>query len=272
MYSLQNMMDDMLSEGKSYFSQEEALQRLEISPGALASSISRLRRKQRLATPVRGFHLILRPQDRIAGAPDPVNWIDPMMQYLAIDYRISLLESALHHGASHQAVMVFQVIVPKQMRDVRIGRHKIQFIYQAESRFSEANQAKWLFELKNLSGYAKAAGIELTLLDCTRYYRKAAGMNYVAQIVQDIGANAKPSILKVVATTYENSTVRRLGYLLEMMGQTRQAAALKIFVKKAKSFKPLNPSIKPIPYLPLRLNEKNLDWMLMVNQKIEVDF
>lgn len=64
--------------------------------------------------------LILRPEDRVAGAPNPVRWLDPLMSYLGLDYRISLLRAAA------QAVMVFQVIVPKQLRALDIGRHRLQ--------------------------------------------------------------------------------------------------------------------------------------------------
>lgn len=77
-----------------------------------------------------GFYLILRPEDRAAGSPDPARWIDPLMKYQGIDYRISLLQAAAFHGSSHQAAMVFQVIVPKQLRTFDIGRHRLQFIYQ----------------------------------------------------------------------------------------------------------------------------------------------
>ncbi len=58
------------------------------------------------------------------------------MKYLKMDYRISLLRAAAFHGATHQAAMVFQVIVPKQMRDFEIGRHRLEFIYQVRADFS----------------------------------------------------------------------------------------------------------------------------------------
>lgn len=44
------------------------------------------------------------------------------------------------------------------------------------------------------------------------------------------------------AAFYENSTARRLGYLLEHVKHTRQAAGLRPLALKAKSFKPLDPS------------------------------
>ena len=67
--------------------------------------------------------------------------------------------------------------------------------------------------MKSDAGFATVAGVELTLLDCVRYFHKAAGINGVAQIVKDIGAKASPRLLQKAAGAYENSAVRRLGYL-----------------------------------------------------------
>ena len=43
------------------------------------------------------------------------------------------------------------------------------------------------------------AGVELTLLDCVRYFHKAAGIKGVAQIAKDIGAKANPRALAKAA-------------------------------------------------------------------------
>lgn len=46
--------------------------------------------------------------------------------------------------------------------------------------------------MKSEAGFAKVAGVELVLLDCARYFHRAAGINGVAQIVKDLGAKADP--------------------------------------------------------------------------------
>ena len=178
----------------------------------------------------------------MAGAPDPVRWIDPLWKHQGLDYRISLLRAAAIHGASHQAAMVFQVVVPRQLRDFEIGRHRLQFLYQSPKAFAQINQPDLLDQMKSDAGFAKVAGVELTLLDCARYFHKAAGFNGVAQIAKDIGAKANPRTLAKAAVSFENATVRRLGYLLDQAGHTRQANALEPFVKKAKTAVPLDPT------------------------------
>lgn len=277
MASLDHYLDELLSHGRAYFSREEALIALGLNAEAFIAAANRSTKKQRLASPRRGFYLILRPEDRVAGAPDPVRWIDPMMTYLGLDYRISLLRAAAFHGASHQAAMVFQVVVSRQLRAFDIGRHRLQFIYQAPAAFANTNLADWLAQIKSEAGFAKVAGEELTLLDCARYFHKAAGINGVAQIAKDIGAKADPRKLAKAAMAYENAAVRRLGYLLDRAGHARQAKALEPFARKAKSMKPLDPSVKPLvesfaPLLEEKGHEKDAKWMLVINEPVEVDF
>ena len=225
----------------------------------------------RVASPRHGFCLILRPGDRNIGAPDPARWIDPLMKYLQLDYRIGLLRAAAFHGASQQASMVFQVMVPKQLRGFEIGRHRLEFVYQNPTAFADVNREDSLNSLKSDAGFAKVAGIELTLLDCVRYFHRAGGINAVAQIVKDLGAQARPQRLAKLAAHYENSSVRRLGYLLERVRHVQQADALRPFVQKAKTAVPLDPSVKPlIEGLP-GLYEKVTRWRLILNESIEAD-
>ena len=72
MASLDGYLDQQLERGRAYFSRQEALAALGLAPQNLAAAISRLIRKRRLANPRHGFYLILRPEDRALGAPDPV--------------------------------------------------------------------------------------------------------------------------------------------------------------------------------------------------------
>jgi len=44
--------------------------------------------------------------------------------------------------------------------------------------------------MKTKTSVAIAAGIELTLLDCARFFHKAGGISQVAQVARDLGAKA----------------------------------------------------------------------------------
>ena len=270
MASLESYLDDLLRHGRAYCTRNDVAAALGLKPQALAAALTRAINKHRLANPRHGFYLILRPEDQIAGAPDPVKWIDPLMKHQGIDYRISLLRAAAFHGSSHQASMVFQVVVPRQLRDFDLGRHRLQFIYQMPKAFAQVNRPELVGPMKSDAGFAKVAGVELTLLDCVRYLHKAAGISGVAQIVKDIGAKANSRTLAKAAATYENSAVRRLGYLLDEAGHARQAHALQTFVKEAKTAAPLDPAVKPIVAALAQVQERNVKWKLMINETVEV--
>ena len=269
--SVQEFVDSQLAQGRGFFTKPAALVQIGLSPEALKSAIARLLRKGDLVSPRRGFYLILRPEDRVLGAPDPARWIDPLMKFLEVDYRISLLRAAAFHGAARQAAMVFQVIAPRQLSGIEIGRQKIEFLYQSPKTFCKANRSEWLSQLKTNAGFAKVAGVELTLLDICRYFHRAGGINGAAQAVNDMGRKADARVLAKAASAYENSAVRRLGYLLERFGHSRQANALRPFAEKAKSFKPLDPSVKPIVPELAGMEERNADWKLLINVAVEID-
>jgi hypothetical protein len=89
--------------------------------------------------------------------------------------------------------------------------------------------------------------------------------------VHDLGRKANPTVLAEAAEAYENSAVRRLGFLLERFGHKRQAKALRGFADKAKSFKPLNPAVKPIVAALGESEERNTEWKLELNAPVEID-
>jgi predicted transcriptional regulator of viral defense system len=271
MKSLQEFIDGQRARGRATFTSAAAIAEVGQTPEAFQAAVERLKKKGRLTSPKRGFYLILRPEDRLLGAPDPAQWIDPLMKHLSLDYRVSLLRAAAFHGSAHQAAMVFQVISPRQLSRIEIGRQRIEFVFQSPAAFSKSNQPEWLGHLKTEAGFAKIAGVELTLLDMCRYFHRAAGINGAAQAVHDLGKKAKPRILAKAASAYENSAVRRLGYLLERFGHIRQADSLRPFADKAKSFKALDLSSKPIIAELAALEERDPTWKLVINVPVEID-
>ena len=271
MLHLESFVDLQLAKGRGYFTRKEAIEALSVSEGAFSASATRLIKKSKLTQPRHGFYLILRPEDRSLGAPDPAQWIGPLMSHQGLDYRVSLLRAAAWHGASHQAAMVFQVVAPKQQRDIEIGRYRLQFLFQTSRGFVRANQSEYIERLKTPAGYAKVAGAELTLFDCVRYLHEAGGINGVAQVIKDIGGKADPKRLAGMASAYEGSVARRLGYLLELAGHARQADALARLVSKAKTYAPLDPSIKPLVASLVEDSERAPRWKLEINETVEFD-
>ncbi len=65
--------------------------------------------------------------------------------------------------------------------------------------------------------------------------------------------------------------MRRLGYLLDHFGHGRQARALLPYAAKAKSLKPLDPSVKALAALGRQLPETDSTWKLILNEIVETD-
>jgi len=167
--------------------------------------------------------------------------------------------------------MVFQVIAPRQLAKMDLGRQRVEFLYQAPAAFAESNRPEWLAPRKTEAGLAKVAGVELTLLDTCRYFHRAAGIRGAAQVVHDLGKKADPRVLGKAAQAYENAAARRLGYLLERFGHNRQASALEAFASTAKSFKDLDPAAQPIVAALRTGKDKNRKWKLRINVPVEID-
>jgi predicted transcriptional regulator of viral defense system len=146
MTPLDAFLEQHLARGRITFTREEALGIL--PPNPLTAALGRLIRKGRLANPRQGFYLILTPADREQGAPDPARWIHPLMQHQKMDYRISLLSAARFHGAQQEPA-AFQLVVPRPLRELAAGRHKLEFIHQAENAFIRTNRGEWLAELRS---------------------------------------------------------------------------------------------------------------------------
>lgn len=269
MAALHTFIDDRLAAGRCWFSRDEAVAS-GITFSALSPALTRAVAKGKLAIPRHGFYLIVRPEHRVAGAADPAEWIDPLLKHQGLGYRVSLLTAAAHHGSSHQAAMVFQVIVPRQLRDLTLGAHRLQFIYQEPETFAGCNDALFVEAIKTAAGFAVVAGVELTLLDCVRYMHRAGGLGSVARIAKDLGARADPRRLARAAEHYEGAVVRRLGYLIEQAGHTKQARALRAYAESARHFAALDPAVKPLVPQLAEASRRDATWKLALNEAIEV--
>ena len=157
MSSLQEFIDSQLTRGRAYFSKAAALAEVRQTPQAFKAAVARLTKKGRLVSPRRGFYLILRPEDRLLGAPDPVSMDRPIDEasgaglsgFLAACRRFPRLGSPSGDGLSgHYAAGSF--------RQSKSGGNESSFIYQAPAAFTETNRPEWLAQLKTEAGLPKS--------------------------------------------------------------------------------------------------------------------
>ena len=207
-------LTERLSEGRVVFTASEAQAALGIGAGALLDAAERQQKRKHLIRPRRGFYVIVPPQFHGWGAPPPSWYIDELMAHSDRPYYVGLLTAAELHGASHQAVMEFQVITDRQLGAIRAGRSNIVFRYRRDMEVV----AGGVDERNTDTGRMKIASVELTALDLLRYPRAAGGLDHIATVLVDLGRLIDPARLGALAGAFERSVGQRLGHLLERLG------------------------------------------------------
>ena len=149
---LDGLIDRLHSHGRYTFTRAEALSALGTTPENLKKAVQGLTRKRRLASPRRGFYVIVPAEYRVAGAP-PASWyIDDLMKAIGAPYYVGVLTAAALHGAAHQQPQQFQVVTTRRQRPVAVGREQIRFLKKrnfsrAAVAFDELAQIAQNFDL-----------------------------------------------------------------------------------------------------------------------------
>src|SRR5271170_3281513 len=130
--SLSAYVTGLLAAGRLVFSRDEAQAALGIGRGAFLAAAQKLRKRRRLLNPRQGFYVIIPPQNLNFGSPPPASFIDDLMRHEKRPYYVGLLKAAELHDAAHHAVMEFQIVTDKQMRDIQAGRSKIAFYFKKD--------------------------------------------------------------------------------------------------------------------------------------------
>jgi predicted transcriptional regulator of viral defense system len=251
------------------FSGEEARLALGVSQGALLDAAERQQRKQHLVSLRRGLYVIVPPQYLAWGAPPPSWYIDDLMRHEGRPYYVGLLKAAELHGATHQAVMEFQVVTNKRLPKIRAGRSPITFHYRKDmAAVSEAIEDR-----KTDTGRMNVSSLELTLFDLMRYPHSGGGLDNIATIISDLGNRIDPGKLAALSAAFERSVIQRLGYLLERFGHRDRAEPLHAALPKALALPwvELEPSQATDPDFSPEPKERDERWHMIVRRPPERD-
>ena len=220
--SLSRYVSSLLSVGRTVFTAGEAERALGIGHGAFLDAAERLQRREALLSPRRGLYVVVPPQYASWGAPPPAWYIDALMRHEGQTYYLGLLKAAELHGATHQAVMEFQVVSAKRLPEIRAGRNRVAFYFRKDL---EAVLAE-VEERKTDTGIMMVSSAALTALDLLRYPQASGGMDSVATVLSDLGPKIDPGQLAALATRVERPIVQRLGHLLEHLGHGAVTGAM----------------------------------------------
>lgn len=261
--SLTSYINSLQANGQYTFTRGEALAALGTTPEAFRYAALRLMRKNRLAKPVHGFYIIVPVEYHTTGGPPAVWFIDQLMKFYRQPYYIALLTAAAYHGAAHQQAQVFQVMTDKPIRNLVIGRNRLQFFTKKEILLSNYQQ------LKTPVGYMFVSTPEVTALDLVHYLKASGHIHHVATVLAELHEELNTEKLASLLTTQniEAPCVQRLGYLLELV--TAKPELIQVLKEWVQIHKPR--------YVALRSDKeyqkdhKNTEWRLYINEIVEPD-
>lgn len=267
--SLGKYLDDLQAEGRITFTRDEAIEALGITKGAFLKSSARLQKRNKLFSPRQGFYVVVPPQFLSWQAPPPSWYIDALMQHEHRPYYVGLLKAAELHGATHHAVMEFQVVTDRQIRKIRAGRSWITFHFRKDMQPILAG----IDERKTDTGKMKLSSPELTALDLVRYLHIAGGIDAVATILRDLGNKIDSRKLADLAPHFDRACVQRLGYLLDRLGHNERVNTIHDQLHEVHStpWVPLEPTKRDSVDPQVEPVERNKRWRILVQREPEVD-
>jgi len=259
--SMTAFVDTLQAKGRYTFTLTEAMGADERSPVALEAALRRLKQKGRIASPRRGFYVVVPVEYREAGCP-PANWfIDDLMRFLGQPYYVSILSAAAIHGAAHQQPMLFQVVTDRPTRPARAGRVRIGF--HMGRHVGQVPVA----EIQTETGSMRVSTPEATAFDLVRFAPSAGHIGNAIKVLHELVEKIDPQALAPLADLYAVSDVQRLGYLLERLGEKRLADPLSDWLKDRR--------YRPILFAPGQAKgDAPFDprWRVIPNEIIEVEF
>ena len=237
----------------------------EISETAIRSALSRLSKKGKVVSILKGFYLIISSEYALRGIIPPIQFIDDLMKYLDRSYYVSTISAAALYGAAHQAPQEFFVITGYPvMRPTEKKGIKINYI---SKRTSPVNLLK---ERKTKSGYVKVSSEILTAIDLVQYQNRSGGLSYVASVLYELMEEISPeSFSDDLFSSSTTISIQRLGYLFEFE-LDNQLLADSLYNKSMKygsKFQRI-PLRQSVPYIGISSENR---WHVAANIEIEID-
>ena len=162
---------------------------LGVSSAASKLALGRLIKQRKVASPARGFYVIVPPEYRSLGCLPADQFIPALMEYRKLRYYAALLSAAQYYGAAHHRPQEFQVAVAGNRRPISCGFVRASFI--ARRRII----AVPLQRFNTPRGTILVSSPEATAVDLVGYERRAGGLDHVATVLSELAEHLEPERL-----------------------------------------------------------------------------
>lgn len=262
---LRDYLDRLMQGGRYFFTSQDARESLNASRDAVKLAINRLRRKGEVASPTRGFYVIVPPEYRSLGCLPADQFIPALMEKARTPYYAGLLSAAQYHGAAHHRPQEYQVMLGKPRRLIQCG--KVRVVFHARKGVADVPVQR----INTPRGTVAVSTPAATAYDLIGYEAQIGGLDAVATILVELAEKLEPEKLAAIAPTVPLPWTQRLGYLLERIDEAPRAQALKQYVRaRARDAVALLPSA----LLPAAREDnypRDRDWKLIVNAQVEAE-
>ncbi len=255
-----NVIADLAAHGRYHFTSSELRSALGVSEQAARQALSRCAAKGEIASPARGFYVIVPPEYRRLGCLPADQFVPALMEHWSARYYVGLLSAAQYHGAAHHRPQEFQVMLMRNRPAIVCGSVRVAFAARRELAAVPAES------FNNPRGTVLVSTVEATAVDLVGYMHRAGGVDRVAGVLSELGEDIDPERLVEASGSASILWAQRLGYLLEHVGAGDKAMLLKEHVRRgARNYTKLLPGSGPGRAL------RSKDWRLFVNADVEVD-
>lgn len=249
------------ADGRHHFSSADMRSALGVSAVATRLALSRLAKKGLIASPARGFYVILPPEYRRLGCLPASQFVPALMKHRTQPYYAALLSAAEYHGAAHHRPQVFQVALVGNRRPIACGAIRVSFV--ARKRLAEVAVQPF----NTPRGTILVSSVEATAVDLIGYEKRAGGLDNVATVLSELAELIDPDLLPVAARTAPVPWAQRLGFMLDRVGAADKAVPLKAYVQRhARDIAPLLPAGRSD-----RRSPRAADWRLRINAEFEAE-
>jgi predicted transcriptional regulator of viral defense system len=258
--NIRNFVSGLAAGGRYLFAARDARSALGVSPAAAKLALNRMAKQGGIASPARGFYVIIPPEYRSLGCLPADQFIPALMKSLGQTYYAGLLSAAQYHGAAHHRPQEFQVFLAKNRRPIQCGTVRVAFI--ARKRIADVPVQSF----NTPRGTILVSTPEATAIDLVGYQHHAGGLDQVATILSELVEKIDPEKLAAAAATAPIPWAQRLGYLLEHIDAGKKASALKAYVREHVKL-----AAVLLPSAPRVESRRNDDWNLYVNADVEAE-
>ena len=255
-----NVIADLAASGRYHFTSSELRLALGVSRQAVRQALSRCAAKGEIASPARGFYVIVPPEYRRLGCLPADQFVPALMEHRSARYYVGLLSAAQYYGAAHHRPQEFQVMLRRNRPAIVCGSVRVAFVAR------RTLAAVPVQSFNNPRGTILVSTVEATAVDLVGYMRRAGGVDRVAGVLSELVEDIDPERLVEASGSASILWAQRLGYLLEHVGAGDKAVFLKEHVRRrARNYTKLLPSSGVTGAV------RSKDWRLFVNAGVEVD-